>query len=273
MFYFRVAPSTSTSPQPLRGHTAQNSASELLQRKKVPRHGASRRGQSEGDDSTKMDASLLSKLSSSEGVPNADCGENDAATNETGRPVAERRKRRRSRIWEQLPERSKAGSKVTDEVTNNVTDHNATAAFDGKAAEMKTSVTVQSVYNGSLRRMNPSQHQGKTMLEKSSNVKNWGSFRIPKRSDSKGAEGEQEVEGRDFTHSHPIRPLDASHTPTSPPIRTRLWAGTETRDLGSEADHSQTEQKKRCHAQRLRSHDPVTQRYGSEVLRRGVLAS
>lgn len=272
MFYFRVAPSTSTSPQPLRGHTAQNSATEHLQRRNVPRHGASRRGQNEGDKSVKMDASLLSKLSSSEGVPNADCGANEPATNETERSVGERRKRRRSRIWEQLPERNSAGSKVTDETAqNSIMDHNAMS--DSKAAEMKTSVTVQNVYNGSLRRMNSSQHQGKMMSEKVSNVKNWGSFRIPKRSDSKGADGEQEAEGRDFTRSHSIRSLDSSHTPTSPPIRTRLWAGTENRDLGSEADHSQSEQKKRCHTQRLRSHDPVTQRYCSEVLRRGVLAS
>lgn len=271
MFYFRAAPSASTSPQPLRGHTAQNSATEPSQRKSVSRHGASRRGQGEGEESAKMDASLLSKLSSSEGVPNPG---SESAADEAERPVGERRKRRRSRIWEQLPERPNPGSKVIDKTEQNIiTDNNTTASSDSKAAEMKTSVTVQNVYNGSLRRMNSSQHQGKMMSEKVSNVKNWGSFRIPKRSDSKGAEGEQEVEGRDFTHSHPIRSLEASHTPTSPPIRTRLRTGTENRDLGSDADHSQSEQKKRCHAQRLRSHDPVTQRYGSEVLWRGVLAS
>ncbi|KAF4084357.1 hypothetical protein AMELA_G00127800 [Ameiurus melas] len=274
MFYFRVAPSTSTSPQPLRGHTAQNSATELSQRKGVPRHGASRRGQNERDEPAKMDASLLSKLSCSQGVPTAGCGGNETAANETERPVGDRRKRRRSRIWEHLPERNNPGSKVIDETAqNSIMDHNAVAMSDSKAAETKTSVTVQNVYNGSLRRMISSQHQGKMMSEKVSNVKNWGSFRIPKRSDSKGVEEEQEVEGRDFTHSHPIRSLDGSHTPTSPQIRTRLRTGTENRDLGSEADRSQSEQKKRCHTQRLRSHDPVTQRYGSEVLRRGVLAS
>ncbi|KAI5102715.1 protein Jade-1 isoform X1 [Silurus meridionalis] len=272
MFYFRVAPSSSTSPQPLRGHTAQNSATELSLRKSASRHGGSRRGQSEADESVKMDASLLCKLSSSEGVPNSGCGGNETEASETEQPRGERRKRRRSRIWDQLPDRKNPASKVIDEtVQNSVMDHMAMS--DSKAAEMKTSVTVQDVYNGSLRRMNSSQHQGKTMSEKVSNVKNWGSFRIPKRNDSKGAEGEQETEGRDFTHSHPIRSLESSHTPTSPPIRTRLRMGTENRDLGPEADHSQSEQKKRCHTQRLRSHDPVTQRYGSEVLRRGVLAS
>ncbi|KAF7704755.1 hypothetical protein HF521_021827 [Silurus meridionalis] len=272
MFYFRVAPSSSTSPQPLRGHTAQNSATELSLRKSASRHGGSRRGQSEADESVKMDASLLCKLSSSEGVQNSGCGGNETEASETEQPRGERRKRRRSRIWDQLPDRKNPASKVIDEtVQNSVMDHMAMS--DSKAAEMKTSVTVQDVYNGSLRRMNSSQHQGKTMSEKVSNVKNWGSFRIPKRNDSKGAEGEQETEGRDFTHSHPIRSLESSHTPTSPPIRTRLRMGTENRDLGPEADHSQSEQKKRCHTQRLRSHDPVTQRYGSEVLRRGVLAS
>ncbi|KAM9466980.1 protein Jade-1 [Clarias gariepinus] len=272
MFYFRVAPSASTFPQPLRGHMAQNSATELSQRKSGPRHGASRRGQNEADESSKMDASLLSKLSGTNPV----CGGNDSSANETEQPVAgERRKRRRSRLWEQLPERNTPGSKVMGGTVQNsiITDQNMIAMPESKAAEMKTSVAVQNVYNGSLRRMNTSQHQGKTMSEKVSHVKNWGSFRIPKRSDSKGAEGEQEVEGRDFTHSHPIQSLDASHTPTSPPIRTRLRTGTEIRDLATEADHSQSEQKKRCHTQRLRSHDPVAQRYGSEVLRRGVLAS
>lgn len=274
MFYFRATPSASTSPQPLRGHMAQNNATQLSQRKSASRHSASKRGQSEVDDSAKMDASLLSKLSSSEGVPNTCCGENETSANETERPAGERRKRRRSRIWEQLPERTNPGSKVIDETEQNIIlDHNTMAMSHNKAAEVKSSVTVQNVYNGSLRRMNSSQHQGKMMSEKVSNVKNWGSFRIPKRSDSKGAEAEQEVEGRDFTHSHPIRSLDASHTPTSPPIRTRLRTGTENRELGSDADHSQSEQKKRCHTQRLRSHDPVTQRYGSEVLWRGVLAS
>lgn len=275
MFYFRVGPSASTSPQPLRGHMAQNSTTELSQRKSISRHGASRRGHNEGNESTKMNASLLSKLSSSEGVPNAGCGGNETAVNETERPVGERRKRRRSRIWEHLPEKNNPGSKVMDKTTqNSIMEHNAKVTPDSRAAEMKTtSVSVQNVYNGSLQRMNSSHHQGKMMSEKVSNVKNWGSFRIPKRSDSKGGEGEQEVEERDFTYSHPVRSLDASHTPTSPPIRTRLRTGTENRDLGSEADHGQSEQKKRCHTQRLRSHDPVTQRYGSEVLRRGVLAS
>lgn len=274
MFYFRVAPSASTSPQPLRGHTAQNSATELSQRKSIFRHGASRRGQNEGDGSAKMDASLLSKLSSSDGVPHAGCGGNETAANNMERSTGARRKRRKSRIWEQLPERNNPGSRVIDKTAqNSIMDHNAMAMSDSKAAEMKTSVTVQNVYNGSLQRMNSSQHQGKMMSEKVSNVKNWGSFRIPKRSDSKGVEEEQEVEERDFNHSHPIRSLDESHTPASPPIRTRLRTGTENRDLGPEADHSQSERKKRCHTQRLRSHDPVTQRYGSEVLRRGVLAS
>ncbi|XP_062864155.1 protein Jade-1 [Trichomycterus rosablanca] len=256
MFYFRGAPSSSTAPQPLRGHTGQNSATELSQRKGAPHYGGPRRGQTEGDDSS----SILAKLSGSEGVPNISCGERESLENQTERPAGERRKqRRRSRVWVHLPEKHSPGAKFTDEMEqNSVTDdHDRTTA-----PEVRGSVTVQNVYNGSLRRT--SQHQGRIVSEK-----NWGSFRIPKRGDNK----EHEDDGRDFGHAHPVGSLDESHAPTCPSVRTRLRTGTESRDLGSEVDHSQSEQKKRCHAQRLRSHDPVAQRYGSEVLRRGVLAS
>ncbi|XP_072546232.1 protein Jade-1 isoform X2 [Salminus brasiliensis] len=307
MFYFRAA---SMSLQPLRGHAAQNSATDHSQRKNVLRHGASKRGHCEGEEPAKVsgrEASILGKLSSPEGVLDAACGgagrvqrseAADPATamysgskgrrgensrNETERPLEERRRKRRSMVWEQLParEKHKSGSRVIDETMQNcIVDQNSgtdgVTEVDSKESGPKSScpVTVQSRYNGSLRRTSSS--QGKLLANGTSaqHIKNWGSFRIPKRSDRSSGGGHEEPEGQDFTHSPAVSSPDESPVPaTSPPIRTRLRMGAESRSFAQETEHSQSEQKKRCHTQRLRSHDPITQRYGSEVLRRGVLAS
>ncbi|KAI4897031.1 hypothetical protein NFI96_014392, partial [Prochilodus magdalenae] len=293
MFYFRAA---STSPQPLRGHAAQNSATEHLQRKGVLRHGASKRSNVEGEEP----ASILGKLSSPEVVMDGSCGgagrvqgsKADPATgmysesrggrgesvrSETERPLEERRRKRKSMVWVQLPtrEKHKSGGKGMEEM--HVVDQNSvmegTVEVDSRESRADScAVTAQSSYNGSLRRMSSS--QGKLLSNGTSaqHIKNWGSFRIPKRSDRTAGGEQEEPEERGFTHSPPVSSVDAS--PTSPPIRTRLRTVAESRSFSPpETEHSQTEQKKRCHAQRLRSHDPITPRYGSEVLRRGVLAS
>ncbi|XP_026888369.2 protein Jade-1 [Electrophorus electricus] len=295
MFYFRGVPSTSTSPQPLRGHAAQNSASELSQRRSVLRCRASKRVQGQEDEPTKVPSTeplFLSKMSSPEGVPDTACGgagrghSNDAmavcpgeiAGKEMERPLEEqRRRRRRRRIWEQLPARGKhkLGSKVTAEPVQKYADPKSVSDGAAVSRTKSSAVMFRPRYNGSLRRVHPSQYQVKMGSDGTSarHIKNWGSFRIPKRSDRTPGGGEDELDDRSFPHSHPARALDASPAPTSPPVRTRLRTGVENRALTPETDPSQSEQKKRCHAQRLRSHDPMTQRYGSEVLRRGVLAS
>uniref|UniRef100_A0A3B4DLB8 Protein Jade-1 n=1 Tax=Pygocentrus nattereri TaxID=42514 RepID=A0A3B4DLB8_PYGNA len=284
MFYFRAA---STSPQPLRGHAAQNSATEHSQRKGVLRHGASRRGHDEGEEPAKVaraEPSILGKLSSPEGVLDAGSvysgtrgGRGENIRNEAERPLEERRRKRKSMVWVQLParEKHKSGSKVVEETCivdqNSVTEEEV--EVDGKESRAESCpITAQSRYNGSQRRMSSS--QGKLLANGTSaqHIKNWGSFRIPKRSERTAGEEHEQLEGRGFVHSPPISSLEASPT-TSPPIRTRLRTGTENRSFTPETEHSQSEQKKRCHAQRLRSHDPITPRYGSEVLRRGVLAS
>ncbi|XP_022528445.1 protein Jade-1 [Astyanax mexicanus] len=307
MFYFRAA---SMSLQPLRGHAAQNSAICHSQRKNLLRHGASRRAHCEGEEPAKVsstEASILGKFSSPEGSRDAGCvgtervqrsEATDAAAavysgsrgrrgeysrNETEQPLEEQRRKRRNMAWEPLPvrEKHKSGSKVIEEMMQNrIVDQNsgteAEMEVDSSESEAKSScpVTVQSRYNGSLRRTSSS--QGKLLANGTSaqHIKNWGSFRIPKRSDRTSGGGHEELEGQDFTHSPHVSSLDESPTPsTSPPIRTRLRMGADSRSFAQETEHSQSEQKKRCHAQRLRSHDPITQRYGSEVLRRGVLAS
>lgn len=293
-FYFRAA---STSPQPLRGHTGQNSVTEYSPRKVVLRHSASKRGHGDGVEPAKVtrtEASILGKLSSPEGVLDGGHGgvgrgqggevadlaaavyagsggrHGENIRNDVERPLEERRRRRGSIMWMQLQsarEKQRPGTKDDHGETEE------TPEMDGGCRSCP--VTGQSRYNGSLRRMSSS--QGKLLANGASakHIKNWGSFRIPKRSDRTAGGEPEELEGQDFAHSPPVSSIEVNSTPatTSPPIRTRLRTGTESRGFSPEAEHSQVEQKKRCHTQRLRSHDPITQRYGSEVLRRGVLAS
>ncbi|XP_077396074.1 protein Jade-1 isoform X2 [Festucalex cinctus] len=92
-------------------------------------------------------------------------------------------------------------------------------------------------------------------------LKGWGKFRIPKRSEKTEPEQRKEL----------LRPL--TNTPALGPAqhpRTRLRTGAENEDGGTEVLEPCL---KRCHSHQLRGDASLARRYGSDIIRRGVLAS
>ncbi|XP_056623341.1 protein Jade-1 isoform X1 [Triplophysa dalaica] len=282
MFYFRTAPSVPASPQPLKGHCGQNSAlgSTVQTHEKGSNH--YRISKQASVHMTRLEGLVIDKFYNSEGVIHSNSGgykvsKNEAAASasatakrtesrlrgnvahrkdETECPLEDRR--RRNKLLEQVSVKDKLRqSKLLEDTVKNEVEE----------SDMNDTPTT---YNGSPKKTNPSQHQRK-LVPNGRHLKNWGSFRIPKRSErTAGGNGGQE-ESDDLNSS--LMETNATPTSSSSPIRTRLRTGSENRSHVGDSEHGQSEQGKRCHTQRLRSHDPITGRYGSDVIQRGVLAS
>ncbi|XP_032382399.1 protein Jade-1 isoform X1 [Etheostoma spectabile] len=105
----------------------------------------------------------------------------------------------------------------------------------------------------------PSRHVG-------GHLRSWGKFRIPKRSERPLTKAQ---------HGEPLlRPLTNAPEPSYP--RTRLRTGTESDGYASDSRASGGEMEpclKRCHSHQLRGDTSLGRRYGSDIIRRGVLAS
>uniref|UniRef100_A0A8D0DDP9 Protein Jade-1 n=1 Tax=Sander lucioperca TaxID=283035 RepID=A0A8D0DDP9_SANLU len=102
-------------------------------------------------------------------------------------------------------------------------------------------------------------------------LRSWGKFRIPKRSERPpmaAMKAPQEVE-----HGEPLlRPLTNPPEPSYP--RTRLRTGTESDGYASDSRAGEVEPcLKRCHSHQLRGDASLGRGYGSDIIRRGVLAS
>ncbi|KAG7511264.1 Jade-1 isoform X1 [Solea senegalensis] len=96
----------------------------------------------------------------------------------------------------------------------------------------------------------------------SHHLKGWGKFRIPRRSEKEEAEQRKPL----------LRPLTNTPEPTHP--RTRLHAGTENDGYASDSKPGDGDPcLKRCHSHQLRGDTSLSRRYGSDIIRRGVLAS
>ncbi|XP_018559488.1 protein Jade-1 isoform X1 [Lates calcarifer] len=113
----------------------------------------------------------------------------------------------------------------------------------------------------------------------SGHLKGWGKFRIPKRSERPLTMKEQEVEEEEeeevVEQRKPLlRPLTNTPEPSYP--RTRLRTGTENDGYASDSKQGDGEVEpclKRCHSHQLRGDSSLSRRYGSDIIRRGVLAS
>lgn len=110
-------------------------------------------------------------------------------------------------------------------------------------------------------------------------LKGWGKFRIPKRSDrpltATTTKEEEQQEEEEVEHRKPLlRPLTNTPEPSYP--RTRLRTGTENDGYASDSKPGDGEMEpclKRCHSHQLRGDSSLGRRYGSDIIRRGVLAS
>ncbi|XP_076604364.1 protein Jade-1 [Chaetodon auriga] len=110
----------------------------------------------------------------------------------------------------------------------------------------------------------------------SGHLRGWGKFRIPKRSERPPtATMKEEEEEEEEEHRKPLlRPLTNTPEPSYP--RTRLRTGTENDGYASDSKAADGEMEpclKRCHSHQLRGDASLGRRYGSDIIRRGVLAS
>lgn len=153
-------------------------------------------------------------------------------------------------------------SPVSLDVTN--TKLNRAAVLSDAAAATKT--------NGWLRKT-PANGSHTPNRPAAGHLKGWGKFRIPKRSEKHLTTTEEEEE----EHRKPLlRPLTNTPEPSYP--RTRLRTGTENDGYASDSDSKPDDGEmepclKRCHSHQLRGDSSLGRRYGSDIIRRGVLAS
>lgn len=298
MFYFRTAPPVPTSPQPLKGHCSQNSAlGTTVQNHEKGSNPFRVSKHIEADKPAKMPRleSLVMDSVPSSGVVDSRSGacktaasatakwsegrlrggESHRRDEESERPLEDRR-RRRSKLWEQvsIKDKLRRSKSMEDTVKNETENDNMDdrLLLSHSRTTASSVVTASTTYNGSPRKTNASQHQGKIVPNGTTgrHLKNWGSFRIPKRS-KRTSTGKDEQDGNDVADQNSSLKTFHSSPAASPQIRTRLRTGSENRSHVEESDLGQSEQGKRCHAQRLRS--SMTRCYGSDVIQRGVLAS
>ncbi|XP_037602898.1 protein Jade-1 isoform X2 [Sebastes umbrosus] len=103
-------------------------------------------------------------------------------------------------------------------------------------------------------------------------LRSWGKFRIPKRSERPLAAATKEEEEEE--EEELLRPLTNTPEPSYP--RTRHRTGTESDGYASDSKSGDGEMEpclKRCHSHQLRGDSSLGRRYGSDIIRRGVLAS
>ncbi|XP_061699422.1 protein Jade-1 isoform X2 [Syngnathoides biaculeatus] len=94
-------------------------------------------------------------------------------------------------------------------------------------------------------------------------LKGWGKFRIPKRSEKNEPEQSKLL----------LRPLTNTPPPGPQHPRTRLRTGAENEGGGGGSPEAPEPCLKRCHSHQLRGDASLSRRYGSDIIRRGVLAS
>ncbi|XP_039897475.1 protein Jade-1 isoform X3 [Simochromis diagramma] len=152
-------------------------------------------------------------------------------------------------------------SPVSPDVTSNTKCNKASTVSD-TAPSAKT--------NGWLRRASADSSHASNGPE-AAQLRSWGKFRIPKRSEKPASITEQK---QAELHKPLLRPLTNTPKPSYP--RTRLRTGTENEDYTSDSKASDGELEpclKRCHSHQLRGDSSLSRRYVSDIIRRGVLAS
>lgn len=283
MFYFRTTPPVPASPQPLKGHCGQNSTLSSSEKgsnsyrssKHIEADKPAKMlmdGVPSSGDSVRSETVMSASSRRSEGRTRS--GESHRKEEESERPLEDRR--RKSKLWDQVSIKDKLRHAKSMEDT--LSSETELDTMDDRLLLSHTNAnsvaTAPNMYSGSPRKTNAS-HQGKLVPNGTSgrHLKNWGSFRIPKRSERTSAGRQTERQEADNTadQNSSLKTFSTSPAPSSPQIRTRLRTGSENRRHLEESNLGQSEQGKRCHTQRLPS--PMTRRYGSDVIQRGVLAS
>ncbi|XP_034051346.1 protein Jade-1 [Thalassophryne amazonica] len=145
-----------------------------------------------------------------------------------------------------------------DYFTNEGMTRRCSVSSDSSSKLSKARVVTDAKANGWLRKAEANGLQTAS-CSVSGQLKDWGKFKIPKRSDRPQEALEQ--------RKPLLRPLTNTSEPSYP--RTRLRTGTENEPGSGEAEPCL----KRCHSHQLRGDSSLSRRYGSDIIRRGLLAS
>ncbi|XP_062413152.1 protein Jade-1 isoform X3 [Pungitius pungitius] len=223
-------------------------------------------------------------------LPRADCRK--GPRREAPGPEPEERKRKRSReATESFPSQAKNrfGLKHLEKTVSirlvDIRNSDRDDFFLGEAAARRSPASLEASAKTKPQRANHSSDGWPRKAPSGSHapgrqagghLRGWGKFRIPKRSErpltaeeDEEEEEEDDDEEEEEEEAPQLRPLTKAPEPLYP--KTRLRAGPVGDRYASDSQASDGERRlKRC---QLRGDAPLGRRYGSDIIRRGVLAS
>ncbi|XP_059209707.1 protein Jade-1 isoform X2 [Centropristis striata] len=218
--------------------------------------------------------------------------------------MEERRRKRRSDVTESFPSqtRNRFGSKHLEKTVSirlvDIRNSDNDDYFMDEGMTKRSPVSLDVTTNTKLNRasevsdatktngwLRKAQANGSHTTNKhvAGHLRSWGKFRIPKRSErpltstmnEEEEEEDEEEEQQQQEHRKPLlRPLTNMSEPSYP--RTRLRTGSDNDGYASDSKPGDGEMEpclKRCHSHQLRGDSSLGRRYGSDIIRRGVLAS
>ncbi|KAG9344003.1 hypothetical protein JZ751_012479 [Albula glossodonta] len=187
-----------------------------------------------------------------------------------------RSEERRSGLRERAPPKAKPRlPKAAEEPVNKQVEKRAVGgpgalSFPGGGAAPNPRLSLDAVpkCNGSLRRVAGSQSSSRyPPSTAAAHGKNWGNFRIPKKSER-------------LLQARPLEPVQTRRTDGTLPVtqgHAHTRAGRTENDshvLDTQLTCSEKDVKeKKCQAEHPRGPAPITRRYGADFIRRGILAS
>ncbi|XP_014850537.1 PREDICTED: protein Jade-1-like isoform X2 [Poecilia mexicana] len=219
--------------------------------------------------------------------------ENEVLGNHKQDPEPEERgRKRRSDISESFPcqLKNKFGSKHLDKTVSirlvDIRNSDSDEYLFDDATTRRSGASLDAAPNTKFKPSSVSDSKANSWLRKPTNgsshapngsasghLKGWGKFRIPKRADKPPSATLRER--AELEPSNPLlRPL--TNSPESAYPRTRLRSGPEADGYSSDSKAADGELEpclKRCHSHELRGDSSLGRRYGSDIIRRGVLAS
>lgn len=225
-------------------------------------------------------AGKLHKLESRKGVKREAPGpEHEAGSRwkrESEHEHEEKRRKRRSELTESFPiQVKKFGSKHLEKTVSIRLVDIRTSEPDGSFLEKGTTKRSSASLDGTTNPKDAADGCARNSSHSShgavgGHLKGWGKFRIPRRSEKPPAMKEPEAPEQQQLL---LRPL--TNAPEASYPRTRLRTGAENDGYDPKAGDDEVEPcLKRCHSHQLRGGGAsLSRRYGSDIIRRGVLAS
>ncbi|XP_076002794.1 protein Jade-1 isoform X1 [Genypterus blacodes] len=159
-----------------------------------------------------------------------------------------------------------------DEVTNRRGPVSLESVTNTKLNKTNVVLDTAPKANGWLKKAHSASANGSRTSNKpvGGHLKSWGKFKIPRRSERPPSRDQEIVEQRKPL----LRPLTNTPEPSHPRMRLRSGLENDVYDAETNSSDGEVEPRlKRCHSHPLRGDSSLSRRYGSDIIRRGVLAS